>query len=82
MMTASILSNHRRIAPFGLAGGRPGHVGINRVLRRDGSVEVLSATTSIEVQAGDQILIETPGGGGFGAEPQRGPTQSGTGDQK
>ena len=66
-MTASILSNHRRIAPFGLAGGQPGRTGINRVIRRDGSIEELSATASVSVAAGDQFLIETPGGGGFGA---------------
>jgi len=65
-MTASILSNHRRIAPFGLAGGEPGKTGINRVIRRDGSIEELSATASVSVAAGDQFLIETPGGGGFG----------------
>jgi 5-oxoprolinase (ATP-hydrolysing) len=66
-MTASILSNHRRIAPFGLAGGEPGRTGINRVLRRDGTVEELPATASVHVDAGDQVLIETPGGGGYGA---------------
>jgi 5-oxoprolinase (ATP-hydrolysing) len=66
-MTASILSNHRRVAPFGLAGGEAGSVGINRVLRRDGSTDDLAATASVSVAAGDQFLIETPGGGGFGA---------------
>ena len=38
-MTAAILSNHRRIAPFGLAGGEPGRCGVNRLERRDGSSE-------------------------------------------
>jgi 5-oxoprolinase (ATP-hydrolysing) len=65
-MTASILSNHRRVAPFGLAGGEPGACGRNRVLRRDGQVEALGACATTEVEAGDSILIETPGGGGFG----------------
>jgi 5-oxoprolinase (ATP-hydrolysing) len=65
-MMASILSNHRRVAPFGLAGGRPGRTGINRVVRSDGSIEELPATASVQMKAGDQFLIETPGGGGFG----------------
>ena len=66
-MTASILSNHRRIAPFGLDGGEAGSPGINRVIRRGGSTEELAATATVSVAAGDQFLIETPGGGGFGA---------------
>lgn len=66
-MHAGILSNHRRVAPFGLAGGAPGAIGINRVERADGSVDPLSATASVEVGPGDVFVIETPGGGGYGA---------------
>jgi 5-oxoprolinase (ATP-hydrolysing) len=66
-MTAGILSNHRRVAPFGLAGGAPGRVGVNRVMRRDGRSEPLQATAEIAVDAGDRVRIETPGGGGYGA---------------
>jgi 5-oxoprolinase (ATP-hydrolysing) len=65
-MTAAILSNHRRVAPFGLAGGGPGAVGVNRLLRRDGSSEPLQATAEFAVDAGDRLRIETPGGGGYG----------------
>ena len=65
-MTAGILANHRRIAPFGLAGGGPGRVGVNRVIRRDGRSEALQATAELAVDAGDRLRIETPGGGGFG----------------
>ena len=65
-MTAAILSNHRRIAPFGLAGGGPAAKGENRVLRRDGRSETLAATAELAVEAGDRIVIATPGGGGFG----------------
>jgi 5-oxoprolinase (ATP-hydrolysing) len=65
-MTASILANHRRVAPFGLEGGAPGSPGRNRVFRRNGTVEELSATQSVEVGPGDEFLIETPGGGGWG----------------
>jgi 5-oxoprolinase (ATP-hydrolysing) len=72
-MTAAILSNHRRVAPFGLAGGEPGETGINRLIRADGRSETLPATVKIDVLPADQIEIATPGGGGFGrAEPRDG----------
>ena len=67
-MTANVLANHRRIAPFGLAGWR-------RRLRQDAtasggaaplSSETLAATFGLAVEPGDEIQIETPGGGGFG----------------
>jgi len=66
-LDAAILSNHRRIAPFGLAGGAPGACGRNRILRADGRVEELGACDTAHMEAGDRLLIETPGGGGFGA---------------
>ncbi|WP_240953627.1 hydantoinase B/oxoprolinase family protein [Sphingomonas sp. G-3-2-10] len=65
-MRAGILSNRRRVPPFGLDGGSAGATGINRVERADGSVEALSATASAEMAPGDVFIIETPGGGGFG----------------
>jgi 5-oxoprolinase (ATP-hydrolysing) len=65
-MTAAILSNHRRVAPFGLAGGEPGRTGENDLRRRDGRSERLSGTVEVTVEAGDRIAIATPGGGGFG----------------
>jgi 5-oxoprolinase (ATP-hydrolysing) len=66
-MTAAILSNHRRVAPFGLKGGQPGALGRNWVERTDGSREVLSGTAKAEMNPGDVFVIETPGGGGYGA---------------
>jgi len=65
-MTVAVLANHRRIAPFGLAGGASGAKGINRILRSHGEVIVLPACAAERVEAGDAIEIETPGGGGFG----------------
>jgi 5-oxoprolinase (ATP-hydrolysing) len=65
-MTAAILSNHRRVPPFGLSGGEAGKTGENRLLRRDGRSEALAATAEVAVEAGDRIEIATPGGGGFG----------------
>ncbi|MEA5452977.1 hydantoinase B/oxoprolinase family protein [Leptolyngbya sp. CCNP1308] len=68
-MTAAILSNHRLVPPFGLAGGQPGQVGENRVICADGQVEVLSGQATVAVGPGDCIQIATPGGGGYGHEP-------------
>lgn len=67
-LTAAILSNHRRTAPFGAAGGEDGAVGVNKVERIDGSVESLGATAEVAMAAGDVFVIETPGGGGFGTK--------------
>ncbi len=67
-MHAAILSNRRRVPPFGLAGGGAGACGENYVIRADGAVERLAATASVELAAGDRFVIETPGGGGYGAE--------------
>jgi 5-oxoprolinase (ATP-hydrolysing) len=65
---AAILSNHRRIAPFGMDGGESAKTGTNTVIRNNGKSEKLSATATVNLAAGDVIVIETPGGGGFGAK--------------
>ena len=65
-MRGAILSNRRRVAPFGLAGGGDGAPGKNTVVRASGSVEPLAAAAEFELEPGDCIVIETPGGGGFG----------------
>jgi 5-oxoprolinase (ATP-hydrolysing) len=65
-MTASILSNGRKFGAFGMAGGLPGQVGLNQVVRLDGSIESLGHIGQAEMQAGDVFEIHTPGGGGFG----------------
>ena len=66
-MTAGILSNRRIVPPFGLSGGAPGDLGRNAIERVDGSLEPLGPTATANMQAGDIFIIETPGGGGFGA---------------
>jgi 5-oxoprolinase (ATP-hydrolysing) len=65
-MTAGILSNGRRVPAFGMAGGAPGALGVNRIERADGRVEALDHIGSAEMQPGDVFVIQTPGGGGFG----------------
>jgi 5-oxoprolinase (ATP-hydrolysing) len=66
-MTVSILAGRRRVRPFGLWGGEPGAPGRAWIERRDGSRQVLEATDETVVEAGDCLVIETPGGGGYGA---------------
>ncbi|MEU8514635.1 hydantoinase B/oxoprolinase family protein [Kitasatospora sp. NPDC048722] len=73
-MTVSILSGHRRVPPYGLAGGSPGALGANRILRVDGIVEVLPGCGSADVAAGDALEIRTPGGGGYGRQDPGGPS--------
>ncbi len=62
----SILSQHRHEAPFGAAGGAPGARGKQRLLRADGRVVELRGIDQAEVEAGDRLVLETPGGGGWG----------------
>ncbi|MDO8846436.1 hydantoinase B/oxoprolinase family protein [Methylicorpusculum sp.] len=66
-MTTGILSSHRIKPPFGLQGGSPGKPGGNRIIRNDGTEDLLAGCAEILVNPGDQIIIETPGGGGFGS---------------
>ncbi len=63
----SILSQRRGpYAPYGMHGGQPGRRGVNLLRRPDGSVEPLAGNVQRKVQAGDELTIETPGGGGWG----------------
>lgn len=66
-MTASILSNGRVTGAFGMAGGAAGMVGRNWVERGSGAVEELGHLAQTAMAAGDVFVIETPGGGGYGA---------------
>ncbi|HWS91609.1 MAG TPA: hydantoinase B/oxoprolinase family protein, partial [Mycobacterium sp.] len=68
-MTVSTLSGHRRVPPYGMAGGSPGELGRNRVERADGSIVELAGCDSTEVGPGETLVIETPGGGGYGTPP-------------
>jgi 5-oxoprolinase (ATP-hydrolysing) len=65
-LTGSILSNGRTVPAFGMAGGEPGALGLNRVERSDGRVEALGHIGQVEMAPGDVFVVETPGGGGWG----------------
>lgn len=64
-LTVSLLTQHRKEAPFGENGGQPGLKGQQRLVR-DGSETLLEGCTSFDVLPGDRVIMETPGGGGSG----------------
>jgi 5-oxoprolinase (ATP-hydrolysing) len=65
-MECTILSGHRRIRPFGLAGGEDGQLGRNSVRRNDGSIEILQGADATVIDAGEAVVIQTPTAGGYG----------------
>ncbi len=65
-MEAALLSSRRLNAPQGVAGGRPGSPGRQRLIAASGAVSELPGCFSVTVALGDVIEIQTPGGGGFG----------------
>ncbi len=72
-MSASLISGHRRVPPYGVAGGEAGKVGENRVEHPNGSTTKLSGIAELQLAAGDTVVIETPGGGGFGSKSGKHP---------
>jgi 5-oxoprolinase (ATP-hydrolysing) len=65
-MEYTILSGHRRIPPFGMAGGADGQIGENWVRRNDGSMDRLKGAAATMVGAGEAIIVQTPTAGGYG----------------
>ena len=65
-MDVVILSNHRRVPPYGMAGGAPGECGSNWVERADGTVVEMTGQDRAEVGPGDVFVLQTPSGGGYG----------------
>ena len=66
-MTAGILSGHRIVPPYGMAGGGDGEVGRNWVERADGSITPLAGSDETICEPGDVFVVQTPTGGGYGA---------------
>jgi N-methylhydantoinase B len=62
----TIVSERRTRSPWGLAGGSPGAPGRNRLRRSGAEPKALGSKIGISVQPGDEVVIETPGGGGWG----------------
>jgi 5-oxoprolinase (ATP-hydrolysing) len=65
-MTVTTLASHRRVPPYGMAGGSPGALGRHWVEHANGSVTRMQGCDSVQAGAGDLFVIETPGGGGYG----------------
>jgi 5-oxoprolinase (ATP-hydrolysing) len=70
-LDVSILSQHRKEKPYGLHGGEAGQTGRQRIIRADGSVRKLDGIASATLGPGDKIVIETPGGGGYGRQARK-----------
>jgi N-methylhydantoinase B len=68
----TLLGDRRRFQPYGLAGGGPGTVGVTRLLKADGTSQLLPAKCSLRVSKGDVLRVETPGGGAWGAHDELG----------
>ena len=69
-MECTLLTGHRRVPPFGLAGGENGQVGENWVRRKDGTMEQLQGCDATVLDAGEAIIIQTPTAGGYGKPPR------------
>ncbi|MBC7349516.1 MAG: hydantoinase B/oxoprolinase family protein [Candidatus Aminicenantes bacterium] len=61
----TIISDRRKLKPYGLAGGQPGRAGINLLIRKRRR-KILASKVNLKLEAGDILIIETPGGGGYG----------------
>jgi 5-oxoprolinase (ATP-hydrolysing) len=70
-MDCAILSGHRRVRPFGLAGGEPGQLGKNSVRRLDGRIEPLEGCDQTALEPGEAVIVVTPTGGGYGDPKKR-----------
>ena len=70
-MECTLLTGHRRVPPFGLAGGEPGQVGRNSVRRKDGHIEELKGCDATVIDEGEAIMIQTPTAGGYGDPAKR-----------
>ncbi|MBK8490111.1 MAG: hydantoinase B/oxoprolinase family protein [Saprospirales bacterium] len=62
----TLLSQHRVEAPYGLEGGKSGKCGAQHLIRKDSLQEPMEGIDSRDLEAGDRVVIETPGGGGWG----------------
>ncbi len=69
-VTLSLLTQHRKEAPYGLNGGEAGALGEQWLIKANGDVKPLPGCTTVEVKKGERVRILTPGGGGVGASTE------------
>ncbi|MFI0595781.1 hydantoinase B/oxoprolinase family protein [Streptomyces griseus] len=65
-VTVALLSGHRRVPPYGAEGGDPGALGAQHIERAGGGTVPLKGCDTAELDAGDVLVVRTPGGGGYG----------------
>ncbi|MFF2540726.1 hydantoinase B/oxoprolinase family protein [Streptomyces cyaneofuscatus] len=65
-VTVALLSGHRRVPPYGAEGGEPGALGEQYIERVGGALDRLEGCDTAELEAGDVLVVRTPGGGGYG----------------
>ena len=76
-LRVSIISQRRGpTPPYGLCGGQPADCGENRLVRADQSVQILANRVQIDVDPGDVLIVETPGGGGYGEIEDASPSEA------
>lgn len=78
----SILSERRSSAPYGMKGGGSGKPGVNLWIRKNGNTVTLGGKNTVRMSAGERIIIETPGGGGFGVKDEAQSEKSDKGVEK
>ncbi|MCH8567911.1 MAG: hydantoinase B/oxoprolinase family protein [Balneolales bacterium] len=70
-VSLTLLCEHRKVAPFGLKGGKPGQTGEQFVKTKDGQLSKIPGNAKIELNTGDSLILHTPGGGGWGETGDR-----------
>jgi len=65
----TVLTQHRKVKPYGLKGGKAGKTGRQYIIKNDGGKKILDWRDSAEIESGDTFVLETPGGGGAFREP-------------
>lgn len=75
-VTVALLTGHRRVPPYGAAGGEPGALGEQHIERAGGGIDRLEGCDTAQLDAGDVLVVRTPGGGGYGAVRQEAAARS------
>ncbi|MFW9928190.1 MAG: hydantoinase B/oxoprolinase family protein, partial [Candidatus Thorarchaeota archaeon] len=70
--TVSLQTERRFSTPYGLYGGENGKAGLNILISENGTRHILKDKISFEIKKGDVVIIETPGGGGYGTKESKG----------